>query len=55
MLFFCRHFQTTDEQKFRDIWLMNEERAKQLVKDVLEQNRIIHEQQLGIQSIEPNL
>eukprot|EP00112_Aurelia_sp_Birch-Aquarium-sp1_P006706 Seg1734.8 transcript_id=Seg1734.8/GoldUCD/mRNA.D3Y31 product="Dynein regulatory complex protein 1" protein_id=Seg1734.8/GoldUCD/D3Y31 len=50
-----RHFQATDEQKFRDIWLMNEERAKQLVKDVLEQNKIIHEQQLGIQPIEPNL
>ncbi|XP_065062608.1 dynein regulatory complex protein 1-like [Rhopilema esculentum] len=50
-----RHFQATDEKKFRDIWLMNEERAKTLVGNVLEQDRIVHEHQLGLQYDENDL
>jgi len=50
-----RHFQLTDEKKFKDIWLMNEENAKTLVKDVVEEDKIIHEHQLGLPYQEPNL
>ena len=34
---------------------MNEESAKKLVKDVVEEDKIIHEQQLGLLYEEPNL
>lgn len=43
-----RHFQATDRKKFVDIWKMNEEQIKHLVSDVLEEDRIIFEQQLGL-------
>ena len=52
---FYRHFQLTDEKKFKDIWLMNEENAKTLVKDIVEEDKIIHEHQLGLPYPEPNL
>ena len=38
----------TDAKKFHDVWVMNEEEAKGLVMKVLEEDRIIHEQQLGL-------
>eukprot|EP00794_Sanderia_malayensis_P011982 gene11982-13220_t len=50
-----RHFQITDDKKFNDIWLMNEEGAKSLVKDVLAYDEIIHEQQLGLQFTKPDV
>ena len=34
---------------------MNEENAKRLVKDVVEEDKVIHEQQLGLTYQEPNL
>lgn len=43
-----KHFMATDNKKFHDVWVMNEEEAKDLVKKVLEEDRIIHEQQLGL-------
>lgn len=50
-----RHFQATDSKKFLEIWLMNEEHAKQLINNVLEEDRIIHEQQLGLAWQRPEL
>lgn len=37
------------------MWLMNETQAKELIKDVLEEDRIIHEQQLGLPWKRPEL
>lgn len=52
---FCRHFQTTDQKKFQDVWAMNEEQVRELVHSVLEADRIIHEHQLGLPWEPPNL
>ena len=38
----------TDAKKFHDVWVMNEEEAKDLVEKVLDEDRVIHEQQLGL-------
>ncbi|XP_066929722.1 dynein regulatory complex protein 1-like [Clytia hemisphaerica] len=43
-----RHFQTTDNKKFVDIWKMNEEQTRELIEDLLSADRIIFEQQLGM-------
>ncbi|PIK61177.1 putative dynein regulatory complex protein 1 [Apostichopus japonicus] len=45
-----KHFQATDTKKFYDVWCMNEEEVKQLAQKLLEQNRIITEQQLGLEA-----
>ncbi|KAJ7361796.1 DNA replication checkpoint protein Drc1 [Desmophyllum pertusum] len=50
-----RHFQTTDQKKFQDIWAMNEEQVRELVHSVLEEDRIIHEHQLGLPWESPDL
>jgi len=50
-----RHFQATDNKRFADVWKMNEEQIKELVSDVLEEDRIIFEQQLGMTWEPPNL
>ncbi|XP_044181862.1 LOW QUALITY PROTEIN: dynein regulatory complex protein 1-like [Acropora millepora] len=50
-----RHFQTMDQKKFQDIWSMNEEQVKELVHNVMEEDRIIHEQQLGLPWQPPDL
>ncbi|XP_019619158.1 PREDICTED: dynein regulatory complex protein 1-like [Branchiostoma belcheri] len=50
-----KHFQSTDSRKFREIWMMNEGEAKDLVHRVLEADRIIHEQQLGLPWDQPDL
>ncbi|XP_035692027.1 dynein regulatory complex protein 1-like [Branchiostoma floridae] len=50
-----KHFQSTDSRKFREIWMMNEAEAKDLVHRVLEADRIIHEQQLGLPFYQPDL
>lgn len=50
-----RHFQTTDQKKFQDVWAMNEEQVRELVHSVLEADRIIHEHQLGLPWEPPNL
>ena len=46
---------STDARKFHDIWVMNEEEAKDLVQKVVEQDRIIYEHQLGLPYKEPDL
>ena len=55
LVFLCRHFQATDQKKFHDIWAMNEEQVRELVHSVLEEDRIIHEHQLGLPWEKPDL
>jgi len=50
-----RHFQATDNKRFSDVWKMNEDQIKELVSDVLAEDRIIFEQQLGLQWEAPDL
>ncbi|XP_069742591.1 dynein regulatory complex protein 1 isoform X2 [Narcine bancroftii] len=50
-----RHFASVDAKKFEGIWLMNEEEAKDLVRKVLDADRIIHQQQLGLNWTMPEL
>ena len=38
----------TDAKKFHDVWVMNETEAKEMVQKLLEEDRIIHEQHLGL-------
>ncbi|KAJ6661168.1 hypothetical protein lerEdw1_015304 [Lerista edwardsae] len=49
-----RHFAIVDAQHFRDVWLMNEEEAKVLIRRALNADRVIHAQQLGLQWEEPD-
>ncbi|KAM5293231.1 dynein regulatory complex protein 1 isoform 2-T2 [Ctenodactylus gundi] len=50
-----RHFSLVDDDKFREIWLMNEEEAKELIGKALDVDRIIHTQQLGLPWTAPDL
>ncbi|XP_032040412.1 dynein regulatory complex protein 1 [Aythya fuligula] len=43
-----RHFAASDAEKFTELWLMNEEEAKRLMRKALDADRIIHTQQLGL-------
>ncbi|XP_051027970.1 dynein regulatory complex protein 1 [Acomys russatus] len=43
-----RHFAIIDEEKFREIWLMNEEEAKGLVQRAFDVDSVIHAQHLGL-------
>ncbi len=45
----------TDYRKFHDVWVMNEEEAKELVVKLLEEDRIIHTQQLGLDYNKPDV
>eukprot|EP00928_Gymnodinium_smaydae_P046880 TRINITY_DN31259_c0_g1_i1.p1 TRINITY_DN31259_c0_g1~~TRINITY_DN31259_c0_g1_i1.p1 ORF type:complete len:670 (+),score=261.92 TRINITY_DN31259_c0_g1_i1:125-2134(+) len=47
------HFERADEQKFREVWEMNEGEAAQLIAKVLEADRLVHEQQLGHEWLPP--
>ena len=53
--FFFRHFMQADANKFNDVWCMNEEECKELVTAVLEGDRIVHTQQLGLEWQQPDL
>ncbi|XP_056200653.1 dynein regulatory complex protein 1 [Falco biarmicus] len=48
-----RHFAVRDAEKFTEVWLMNEEEAKGLMRKALNADRIIHTQQLGLPWEEP--
>ncbi|KAJ3125191.1 hypothetical protein HK100_010936 [Physocladia obscura] len=48
-----RHFQISDTTKYTEIWAMNEENTLQLMRKVIVADRIIVEQQLGMQWIAP--
>ncbi|XP_071403466.1 dynein regulatory complex protein 1-like [Centroberyx affinis] len=43
-----RHFAAVDAKKFEEVWLMNEAEVKWLAERVLDIDRLIHEQQLGV-------
>ncbi|XP_039094269.1 dynein regulatory complex protein 1 isoform X2 [Hyaena hyaena] len=43
-----RHFALIDDKRFREIWLMNEEEAKDLISRAFDVDRIIHTQHLGL-------
>jgi dynein regulatory complex protein 1 len=51
----AKTFMASDAKKFNEIWLMNEEECKNLAQHILEADRIIHEQQLGLEWIRPDL
>ena len=44
-----KHFQATDTKKFIDVWVMNEEEAIELARKVLDEDRIIFTQQIGLE------
>jgi len=50
-----KHFMATDAKKFHDMWCMNEDEAKSTGKKVVEIDRIIHEQQLGLAWNRPDM
>uniref|UniRef100_A0A8C5SHU1 Dynein regulatory complex protein 1 n=1 Tax=Laticauda laticaudata TaxID=8630 RepID=A0A8C5SHU1_LATLA len=49
-----RHFATVDAEHFLDVWLMNEEEAKALIRKAFDADRVIHTQQLGLPWTEPD-
>ena len=48
-----RHFQTSDTKRYREVWAMNEEKVAALVRQVLQADKIIHSQQLGVEWCPP--
>lgn len=49
-----RHFIIIDQDKFREIWLMNEAEAKELAQRAFDVDKIIHSQHLGLPWKIPN-
>ncbi|KAJ8321909.1 hypothetical protein KUTeg_000380 [Tegillarca granosa] len=49
------HFMQADSKKFHDVWCMNEEDCKERIHNIMEADRIIHEQQLGLQWNQPDI
>lgn len=49
----CRHFEQADEAKFREVWEMNAQEVRELISKVLQADKLLHEQQLGHDWIEP--
>eukprot|EP00899_Mesostigma_viride_P006912 jgi/Mesvir1/16221/Mv08475-RA.1 len=43
-----KHFEQNDIERYRQIWEMNEAEVAKLVRKVLEADKVIHEQQLGL-------
>ena len=50
-----RHFLSVDLKKFHDIWKMNEDQCKKTALNLLEADRVIHEQQLGLDWRSPDM
>ncbi|NXR86582.1 DRC1 protein, partial [Hypocryptadius cinnamomeus] len=50
-----RQLMRSSAEKFRQVWIVNEEEAKALIREVLDADRIIHVQQLGMPWEEPHL
>merc|ERR1719478_1317099 len=48
-----KHFEQADDRQFREIWQLNEANVRQLMSKVLDADRIIHEQQLGLEWTPP--
>ena len=51
----AKHFLTADMEKFYELWIMNEERCKEMTQKLLDADRIVFEQQLGLTWIPGNL
>ncbi|XP_061289053.1 dynein regulatory complex protein 1 [Bos javanicus] len=49
-----RHFALIDDKRFREIWLMNEEEAKDLINRAFDVDRIISTHHLGLPWMAPN-
>mmetsp|Transcript_31255 Transcript_31255/g.81992 ORF Transcript_31255/g.81992 Transcript_31255/m.81992 type:complete len:684 (-) Transcript_31255:652-2703(-) len=49
-----KHFEISDKKRYREIWAMHEETVTQLVRHVLLADKIIHEQQLGLNWYPPD-
>ncbi|XP_069438925.1 dynein regulatory complex protein 1 [Ovis canadensis] len=49
-----RHFALIDDKQFREIWLMNEEEAKDLINRAFAVDRIINTHHLGLPWMAPN-
>jgi len=47
------HFEQADEKKFREVWEMNEQEVRGHIAKVLEADRLLHEQQLGLEWAPP--
>merc|ERR1711998_529569 len=47
------HFQRLDAQRYREVWSMNELTVTELMQKVLQADKIIHEQQLGLEWAPP--
>merc|ERR1711959_510980 len=48
------HFQKLDAQRYREVWQMNERTVTELMQKVLQADKIIHEQQLGLEWCPPS-
>mmetsp|Transcript_26085 Transcript_26085/g.52305 ORF Transcript_26085/g.52305 Transcript_26085/m.52305 type:complete len:654 (-) Transcript_26085:253-2214(-) len=49
-----QHFEVADTKRYRDLWQMNEEIVTDLMRKVLQGDKIIHEQQLGLSWLPPS-
>ena len=49
-----QHFEVADTKRYRDVWQMNEEAVTDLMRKVLQADKIIHEQQLGLHWFPPS-
>ncbi|NXH11161.1 DRC1 protein, partial [Bucco capensis] len=49
-----RHFAAVDAEKFTEVWLLNEEEAKKLMRKALAADHLIHRQQLALPWEEPS-
>ena len=50
-----QYFETADTEKYKQVWDMNEEEATKLVNQCLTADRVLFEQQLGVEWKPPNL
>lgn len=49
-----KHFESADTRKYRDVWHMKEDTVTDLMRRVLQADKIIHEQQLGLNWYPPS-
>uniref|UniRef100_A0A8D0C3A6 Dynein regulatory complex protein 1 n=1 Tax=Salvator merianae TaxID=96440 RepID=A0A8D0C3A6_SALMN len=49
-----RHFAIVDAEHFLQVWLMNEQEAKELIRKAFSADGVIHAQQLGLPWVEPD-
>lgn len=48
-----RHFQAVDQRQYEEVWDMSEETVHELARKLLDADRVIHEQQLGLGWVPP--